>query len=200
MQLAFFFDTETTDKWNFKSTMSDPAQPHICQLAYMLVQDDKKVIHTHSTLIAPSLYSTIPAETTAIHGISTEQASAYGHPVRKVMEDFLSCVSLADVVVAHNIKFDAKLIARTALELDMKTTLNAYFDSKPQLCTMQASTDLCKIPNPYRGGYKWPKLQELHEYLFNRKFFGAHDALNDVRATVDCFFKMIDIGAITDAA
>ena len=59
---------------------------------------------------------------------------------------------------------------------------------KPQLCTMQASTDYCKIPGPY--GYKWPKLSELHMKLFGEYFEEAHDAAADINATVKCFWEL----------
>ena len=35
----------------------------------------------------------------------------------------------------------------------------------------------------YSLGGKYPKLQELHEILFNKKFNNAHDAMQDVLAT-----------------
>lgn len=55
--------------------------------------------------------------------------------------------------------------------------------AKHNVCTMQRSTDFCAIPSnsPY-GGYKWPKLAELHRKLFGCTFDGAHDALADIEA------------------
>jgi len=59
---------------------------------------------------------------------------------------------------------------------------------KPRVCTMQSSTDFCKISGNY--GYKWPKLQELHMELFGFPFEGGHDALVDVRACAKCYFQL----------
>ena len=59
---------------------------------------------------------------------------------------------------------------------------------------MQKSVKVCKIPFEGRGGYKWPKLTELHQHLFNEDFEGAHDALADVMATVKCYFNLIKQG------
>lgn len=59
------------------------------------------------------------------------------------------------------------------------------------LCTMQSSVNLCQIPYPSgRKGFKWPKLTELHRFLFERDFENAHTALGDVEATVDCFVEL----------
>jgi len=55
---------------------------------------------------------------------------------------------------------------------------------------MLKTTSLCKLPNKYGNGYKWPKLSELHNFLFNEDFADAHDALGDIRATIKCFFEL----------
>lgn len=61
-------------------------------------------------------------------------------------------------------------------------------DTKRSFCTMQASTNYCRIPGKY--GFKYPKLQELHRKLFGCDFDNAHDALSDIRATEKCFWEM----------
>lgn len=62
---------------------------------------------------------------------------------------------------------------------------------KKCMCTMSLTTDLCKIPHP-KGwkSYKWPKLIELHQFLFKEGFDGAHDALADIEATKRCFLEL----------
>ena len=64
---------------------------------------------------------------------------------------------------------------------------------KEHICTMNASTDFCKIPGPY--GYKWPKLEELYKILFDESF-NAHNALDDIRATTRCFWKLSSLNVI----
>ena len=64
---------------------------------------------------------------------------------------------------------------------------------KPKIfCTKEQSTNICKIPNS-RGGYKWPSLAELCAFcgVENK---GAHNALNDVIATKECYFYMVEQG------
>jgi len=38
-----------------------------------------------------------------------------------------------------------------------------------------------RIPGKFKD-FKWPKLIESYQFLFNESFDGAHDALADVRA------------------
>jgi len=59
---------------------------------------------------------------------------------------------------------------------------------------MERSTDHCKIPGSY--GYKWPSLSELYFILFDRDFEEAHDAVVDVKACAECFFRLKNEGII----
>lgn len=38
----------------------------------------------------------------------------------------------------------------------------------------------------------WPRLRELHKYLFRKEFSDAHDAMADVKAVARCFWEMRD--------
>ena len=60
---------------------------------------------------------------------------------------------------------------------------------------MKSSVHVCRIPSA-RGGYKWPNLTELYNYLFQTGFPEAHDALVDVKACADCFFELKRRGTI----
>jgi DNA polymerase III epsilon subunit-like protein len=39
-------------------------------------------------------------------------------------------------------------------------------------------------------GGKYPKLKELHQFLFGEDFSNAHDAMADIEATKRCFLKL----------
>jgi len=92
--------------------------------------------------------------------------------------------------IAYNFAFDSKIVDGEAWRLWGKY----FITNKPHFCTMQNTTDLLQIPGPY--GYKFPKLMELHEYLFDQSFDGAHDALADVTATMNCYFELEKRGLI----
>lgn len=88
-----------------------------------------------------------------------------------------------------------ELFWRLTIEgLDLEMNCNKNTGGLTLPCTMQASTNLCKIPGPY--GFKYPTLQELHKHLFEVGFDGAHDAMVDVLACAKCFFELERMGSI----
>lgn len=171
-----YYDTETT---GFPAAAGAPLEkcPFIVQLAAILVDDEQGEVASINFIIKPDGW-TIGEEVAAIHGISTEKAEKFGIPARVAMAAFSQLCRQSDQIVAHNIAFDSKLIA---YELDRVAAPNVAA-SLPQFCTMEATTELCKLPGRYRGKYKWPKLIEAHLHFFGEEFDGAHDALVDVRA------------------
>lgn len=60
---------------------------------------------------------------------------------------------------------------------------------------MKIGMDICKIPNLFGyscigQSYKYPKLDELYFKLFNKHFESQHDAMADIQATYDCYYKL----------
>lgn len=177
--MKLFFDTETTGLPDFNKRARDPAQPHIVQLAAMLIDDGGRAVEEHNVIIKPDGW-TIPTEASDVHGITNEIAQC-GIPERTAAALLLEMVRKASEIVAHNIQFD-KFIARIAMrrfEL-MTDAEDQWWKQLPTFCTMKAMTSVCKLPGPF--GFKWPKLQEAHKHAFGTEFDGAHDALADVRA------------------
>lgn len=54
---------------------------------------------------------------------------------------------------------------------------------------MEEGTYYCKIPNK-GGGYKWPTLNELHGFCFQKGYSPGNNARADVIAAARCFIKM----------
>jgi len=180
-----FFDTETT------GLPPGGDNVHLCQLAWLLQTDDGKDLAAANFIIKPDGW-TIPSELTSIHGISQERALKEGHSIGEVMALFTGACYFPVNLVAHNIPFDQKVVAKEFERLGWE---NAMWGRRP-LCTMQASTELCALPRKRGGGFKWPKLSELHEKLFGKGFEGAHNAANDVGALVACFWELRRLGRI----
>lgn len=80
--------------------------------------------------------------------------------------------------------FDEKIIGSEFIRNGFENIL----PSKERICTMMKTTNLCAINGPY--GYKWPKLSELHQKLFNSSFEQAHNAFVDVKITAKCFWEL----------
>ena len=138
----------------------------------------------------------IPADATRVHGITSAEATAHGRPVAEVLTAFLSNLDRAKTLVAHNLEFDRPILGAEFVRLghDLQTVRERFLD-RPGVCTMQQSTDYCRLPGRY-GRYKWPTLDELHRELFGETPPAGHRALADVLATARCFFELRRRGVI----
>ncbi len=189
--MILFFDTETTGlPKNWKAPVTDLDNwPRLVQLAYLVYDFDRNLIHSCNEIIKPDGF-TIPTEASNVHGITTEMARQRGTDINDVFELFLIHLKRSKMIVAHNMAFDEKIIGSELIRLGKENVIVA----KEKVCTMLKTVDLCKIDGPY--GYKWPKLEELHRFLFNHDFEGAHDALADIQATAKCFWELKNRGVI----
>ncbi len=189
--MYLFFDTETTGlPKNYKAPVTDINNwPRMVQLAWQVYNKEGLITESIDFIIKPEAYS-IPKEVSKIHGITTERAMAEGQDLKRVLELFNEHINGAEVLVAHNISFDEKIVGA---EFVRKNINNQLF-SKNRICTMQSTVDFCKLPGNY--GYKWPKLAELHKKLFGADFKDAHNAAEDIKATARCFWRLKELGII----
>lgn len=189
--MFLFFDTETTGlprDWQAPQATLDN-WPRLVQLAWLLTDKNGQEVKSVSQIIKPEGFA-IPAAAAAVHGISTERALEEGVQLNSALKKFAWAVDMAKILVAHNMSFDEKIMGAELLRKKYKHKL---FE-RPKICTMQSSMDFCQLENEF--GYKWPKLIELHQKLFDEEFDNAHDALADVRACARCFFELIKQGII----
>lgn len=188
-----FFDTETSGIPNFKEQSEHPSQPFIVQLAALLTDDIGNNISSMNFIILPK--GNIPNDVAAIHGISTEKASQLGIDALLAFNLFIALLSKADCLVAHNISFDTKLIKIMAGQVS-SPGIRELLEAKKQFCTMRIAQPLCKLEITEKQkmagftGFKQPKLQEAYKHFFGIEFDKAHNALADVTACKDIFFKM----------
>lgn len=199
MTIGLFFDTETTGKFDFKSSPFATHQPHITQLAYKLV--DLKtggVLAGAQALILPQFFTAIEPEAAEITGLSMELLHKFGVPVAGIMKSFLHRATQAQCIFAHNKDFDLRMIKRTLYAMHMNVD-QAFSAFPPQFCTMKTLTNVCRIPNPNnKSGFKWPKLIEAYKYYHDGAgFSGAHDAMVDVEAMIEITKKALEKGDFT---
>lgn len=186
-----FFDTETNGlPKNYKEKPSSGNNwPRIIQIGWVLTDSQFNIIEERQSLIKPDGWI-IPNEKFWIdNGYSTEKNEQAGNCAKYELDILIDRINLSTHVLAHNMDFDYPVIASEMLRYGKSAT------NKPQrICTMKATTSLCRLPGPY--GFKWPKLEELHQFLFGENFDGAHDALADVKATVRCAAELSKIGVL----
>ena len=189
--MYLFFDTETTGlPRNWKAPVTDLNNwPRLVQLAYLFYDKNGNKIFAGDYIVKPEGF-TIPIETSRIHGISTERAIREGKPLIDVLQKFQSMIEQAEYLVAHNMRFDEKIVGAEFLRNKMSDGVAP----KRKICTMQSTTNFCAIEGPY--GYKWPKLSELHYKLFRTGFEEAHNAAVDINATAKFFWELKRLGKI----
>lgn len=187
-----FFDTETN---GLPRDYSAPATdvdnwPRLTQIGYRVHKPDGKLIKSRMWIVKPDGFEIDNnSEAAKITGITQERAMSEGIDLHTVLTAFNDELKKASFLIAHNIRFDQKVIHAEFIRAEIDTH-SIYMI--PKICTMRASTNFCQLPTPRRRGtYKWPTNEELHIKLFGKGFEGAHDAEADIAATARNFFELV---------
>lgn len=183
--MILFFDTETTGFVQDRFPVDHPDQPYIVQLAAQLCHDDGEPIAGFSLIVNPGVGEVrIPERASAVHGVTEEVAAQFGVSAEFALSAFTHLYQRADVVCAHNVKFDRAVI-ETAIARHYRKTMPLR---KTLFCTMEASTPIINLPPTERmiaAGFnkpKPPKLEECIKHFFDEDLDGAHDAMIDLAA------------------
>ena len=204
MYRLFFFDTETNGlPANYKAPPNNTGNwPEIVSMAWTVWTVDKGVwtqTSSESYIVLPPEGIIWNAEAERIHGISKEKARLEGIPVKTVLEKAQSELRQATHIFAHNLAFDKSVLLASMF----RNTGTAKWSFGKEICTMLATVSICKIPSTssyatVADPYKWPKLQELHHFLFKKEWEGiAHDALSDVQCMQTCYRELVVRGCLT---
>lgn len=191
---VLFFDTETTGFVQDRLPANHPDQPYIVQLAAQLCNDDGDILAGFSLIVNNGVV--IPERASAVHGITEGIAAAYGVTPATAIGMFKHFFRRADLVVAHNIKFD-KLVIEAAIS---RLEGDLVFD-KPVFCTMEAASPIINLPPTERmvaAGItkpKPPKLEEAIRFFFDEPLDGAHDAMVDVIGCRRVYFHLKSLEA-----
>lgn len=197
--MILFFDTETTGFFQDRLPIDHQEQPYIVQLAAELTDDDGEPISGFSFIVDPGISNGvfIPDRASDVHGITNERAVQFGVSADFALSAFTHLYQRADIVCAHNIKFD-----RGVMEAAIARHYGKVMPLRKTLfCTMEAAYPVINLPPTERmlaAGFtkpKPPKLEECIRHFFNEELDGAHDAMVDVRACRRVYFHLQTIGA-----
>jgi DNA polymerase III epsilon subunit-like protein len=183
--MILFFDTETTGlPKNWNAPMKDLDNwPRVIQLGFQVYKPEGEMVYEYSKLIKPDGWVIPDGDFWKENGFSQIISEKEGIPIVDALDVFSKHITVCDLLVAHNMSYDHNVLGSEFLRAKKKT--GKVID---KFCTKEQTTDIVKIPNT--RGYKWPKLSELHIHLFGHDFEGAHDALDDVKATAKCYFEL----------
>ncbi len=204
MSPIIFYDTETSGLPDFKAPSEAPHQPHIVQLAALLVDPaSRETIASIDVIVRPDGW-TIPDEVAAVHGITTERAEAVGITEKLAVEMLIELWrGQGRTRIAHNEQFDARII-----RIAMKRFIDApgevlpmsdEWKGAPAECTARLATPICAIPPTARMRavgrfhHKTPNLGEAYRHFTSRELQNAHSAMADVLACRDVYFAIQDM-------
>jgi DNA polymerase-3 subunit epsilon len=181
--MYLFLDTETTGV---------TPQDRIVSICSMFYDYSGQNISSLYVLVRPEGFS-IPLSATAIHGITSERAMRDGFALADVLNSLdLEILRLSPkLLIGHNIAFDRTII----LNEYARSRKVEHLSRLSTFCTMKETTSLCRIPGRY-GDFKWPRLAELHKFLFGTTHSDAHSAQADVEACANCFFELKRLGHV----
>ncbi len=173
----------------FKKPHTDPKQPDLLQLAFILDDDEGNTIETFCSILFLESHVPIHPKALAVHGISEETMRMFGIPIQEGLLKFHTSWGRARKLIAHNISFDKKIMKtafhRCPVRPHPEKVLIEY-------CTMRTATPILKLPGKF--GHKWPTLDEAYRVLVDPEGFeGAHDALNDVKACRAVYYKLQEL-------
>lgn len=189
---TLFYDTETQGIPLWKEPSDSEGQPHIVQVAGLLVDEQRTVIGDVNLIVKPDGW-VIPEEVAEIHGITTERAMDEGVPEKEALECLIDLWQRCGLRVGHDQSFDARII-RIALKRHMNADqeLSDRWRDAPKACTGLLSKPICCLPQRNRYGWKMPKLSEAYEHFMGKPLEGGHEAMTDARACMEIYFAIQD--------
>ena len=183
------FDTETTGLPVERngSIYNSFNWPYIIQLSYMIYDSETNaLIGLEDDYIDIPTNVMIDPESVKIHNITSDKLRN-GINIVQALEKFNSHAEKVDLLVAHNVSFDKRMLMVEGIRNNIKVSITDTY------CTMKNSINLCKIETTSRSGekyFKYPKLSELYMTLFETEPKNTHNALVDILICLRCFCKM----------
>lgn len=126
-----------------------------------------------------------------IHGI-TKEISKGGKKIEIIINEITEHFLNTDIIVSHNIDFDMNIL-KSEFYRALKIIRLENINKKQTFCTMKEMKNIIKLPGKY--DFKYPSLEELYFFLFNKKISRQkHSAIEDTNILVQCFFEMLKKG------
>tara|TARA_R100000306_G_scaffold61690_2_gene65037 strand:- start:1713 stop:2987 length:1275 start_codon:yes stop_codon:yes gene_type:complete len=171
-----------------QKTSNGTIYPEIIQIAWVVTNKKGLVLKKNSFIIETAFIK--ENNYSAIVNIDFEVARKVMFPLQHALKKLTEDIKICDYVVAHNTEFDLSILGHYYIKLYGTNPLSR----KATICTMKSTVNYCKIPNNY--GYKYPKLSELYEKLFDYQVKNSHNAEVDVLHTLKCFKKLKNLNVL----
>lgn len=193
---VLIFDTETTglpDK-GARGQYDHPSQPYPVSIAAVLCDDKLDIVESfhHFVKLPPGVKCHPKAEET--HGITPDVLEAKGIEQADALTDFKALSSKAAVHMAYNISFDVDVMHAMNHRLTGQHA-DTFAPESKSTCLMKLSSNFLRIPGGVGGGYRQLKLFQAYRRICGvpmESVYKAHDALEDVMACRDIYYKMLE--------
>jgi len=188
------FDTETTGlPKDRRARVADTDMwPYVLQLSWALYDGDTNRLTYGDDIIRVAETVDISPSSIAVHGITRSRSERDGIPVGEAIRRFQAAMKQANVIIAHNLDFDKRMLM---VECTRNKMRHEFYNTQIHYCTMKNSVNLCKIEavseKTGEKYYRYPKLAALHEHLFGTTPQGTHNALADILICFRCYYKMV---------
>lgn len=188
-----FIDTETNGlPIDYKASYTDVNNwPRVIALGWILADETGKILRESHELVLPNGWQVPTEEFWVKNGYRQDINQEKGIAIEVLLDALMEAKLEADLLVAHNLNFDHRIVWAEFIRSGKQPRSGMH-----KVCTMMKTTSVCKIPNTNRRGFKWPKLEELYEFLFKKKLGDAHQVSSDVTACMECFYKLVEMGVI----
>jgi DNA polymerase III epsilon subunit-like protein len=204
MTTILAFDTETDG--GFNAIYPEIKNSHLpIQIAWAIQRDNGKI--EHKSYIIKNLAKGITEGALKVHNMNMVYIEKHGVNFDIIIDEFMSDIKRANVIIAHNFKFDYMVIRNALRHFNIPTLMYDYYMKKSH-CTMKSTVDLCQLPKRYRDTgepiktkdgniiFKYPKLVELHQHLFGYKTRNMHNASKDTAVTIKCYNELKRLGHV----
>ena len=159
--------------WDVETTGLNPKEDFMVQLACAKFEKETgEVIQTNKWYIKPAHSYTMTPKAQEVHGLTKEFIDENGVYFKEIAPLFFKMIEDADLLTYNGNTFDIKFLHEECKRwgLELPITGKMFYDSFAMECRFAPRT-LSAVYNKYTG----------------KELDGAHDALNDVLATVEVF-------------
>lgn len=198
--IVTFFDTETTGFVQQSKPHDDRRQPHLMQLAMIMVDTKTWLpLMELSTMVATNEEPSEGAFNA--HGISTAKSQEFGIQPKTAAAFVRHFALRSQRMVAHNKEFDIKVFQVEQARHEGKPEI---LDGMDIVCTMAVAKPIMKLPASEKqikagfGGFKSPKLSEAVMYFLGEELPNAHNAMVDTIGCMKVYRKLVELGHITE--
>jgi len=186
MSLIAVLDTETTGF--ARNDYASPDNPYLASLTLLIFDTETlRVQASFNTMIQPEDWE-MPVEAGEVNGLDTETLAAFGIPLSHALPVVFALLEPAELFVAHNAPFDAKVFAAAFYRAGMLDELRVFLEMETY-CTMKESKPIVQAKN-VKGHIKNPKLTEAYEFFFETPLDNAHSANADTVACLEIYMAI----------